>query len=149
MSIYDKKPLQYYKVISLQLIKINEKKKSLNFAKEVQPKSVPSPVFDDCVELSIFGCNEYNQSDFDIDHLEMSMCRIFSCAVGNGCLLMTSAFFWQNSFSLCPASFCTPRSNLPVSPDISFFFPSRYILTSYFCIPAPYNERDIFSGCYF
>ena len=28
MSMYDKKPLQYCKVISLQLIKINEKKKN-------------------------------------------------------------------------------------------------------------------------
>ena len=27
---------------------------------------------------------------------------------------MTSAFSWQNSVSLCPASFCTPRPNLPV-----------------------------------
>ena len=27
---------------------------------------------------------------------------------------MTSAFSWQNS-SLCPASFCTPRQNLPVT----------------------------------
>ena len=32
---------------------------------------------------------------------------------------MTSAFSWQNSVSLCPASFCTPRSNLPVTPSIS------------------------------
>ena len=29
---------------------------------------------------------------------------------------MTSVFPWQNSISLCPASFCTPRSNLPVTP---------------------------------
>ena len=29
--------------------------------------------------------------------------------------------------SLCPASFCTPRPNFPVN--------SRYLLTSYFCIP--------------
>ena len=29
MSMYDKKPLQYCKVISLQLIKINEKNKKL------------------------------------------------------------------------------------------------------------------------
>ncbi|KAB0372710.1 hypothetical protein FD755_015463 [Muntiacus reevesi] len=29
---------------------------------------------------------------------------------------MTSAFSWQNSNSLCPASFCTPRPNLPVTP---------------------------------
>ena len=26
---------------------------------------------------------------------------------------MTSAFSWQNSVSLCLASFCTPRPNLP------------------------------------
>ena len=29
---------------------------------------------------------------------------------------MTSAFSWQNSVSLCPASFCTPRPNLLVTP---------------------------------
>ena len=28
---------------------------------------------------------------------------------------MTSAFPWQNSLSLCPASFCIPRPNLPVT----------------------------------
>ena len=33
---------------------------------------------------------------------------------------MTSAFSWQNSASLCPASFCTPRPNLPVTPGICF-----------------------------
>ena len=32
---------------------------------------------------------------------------------------MTSGFSWQNSISLCPASFCTPRPNLPVTPGIS------------------------------
>ena len=31
---------------------------------------------------------------------------------------MTSAFSWQNSISLCPASFRTPRPNLPVTPGI-------------------------------
>ena len=29
---------------------------------------------------------------------------------------MTSAFSWQNSISLCPASFRIPRPNLPVTP---------------------------------
>ena len=24
---------------------------------------------------------------------------------------------------------------------------STYLLTSYFCIPVPYNEKDFFSGC--
>ena len=37
--------------------------------------------------FSIFGCKEYNQSDFSFDHLVMSMCRVFSCVVGRGCLL--------------------------------------------------------------
>ena len=32
---------------------------------------------------------------------------------------MTSAFSWQNSISLCPASFYTPLPNLPVTPGIS------------------------------
>ena len=34
---------------------------------------------------------------------------------------MTSVFSWQNSISLCSASFYTPRPNLPVTPGISFF----------------------------
>ena len=33
---------------------------------------------------------------------------------------MTSAFSWQNSISLCFASFCAPRPNLPVTPGISW-----------------------------
>ena len=33
---------------------------------------------------------------------------------------MTSAFSWQNSISLCPASFCIPRPNLPVTPGVSW-----------------------------
>ena len=32
---------------------------------------------------------------------------------------MTSVFSWQNSVSFCPASFCTPRLNLPVTSGIS------------------------------
>ena len=47
---------------------------------------------------------------------------------------MTSVFSLQNSVSLCPASFCTPRPNFPVTAGI---------LTSYFCIPVPYDEKDI------
>ena len=45
---------------------------------------------------------------------------------------MTGAFSWENSVILCPASFCIPRPNLCV--------------TSYFCIPSPYNEKGIFWG---
>ena len=32
---------------------------------------------------------------------------------------MTSAFSWQNSISLYPASFRIPRPNLPVTPGVS------------------------------
>ena len=31
---------------------------------------------------------------------------------------MTSAVSWQNSISLCPASFRIPRPNLPVTPGV-------------------------------
>ena len=41
---------------------------------------------------------------------------------------MTSVFSWQNSIRLCPASFCTPRPNLPVTQGVpwlpSFAFQS-------------------------
>ena len=33
---------------------------------------------------------------------------------------MTSAFSWQNSISLCPASFHIPRPYLPVTPGVSW-----------------------------
>ena len=50
---------------------------------------------------------------------------------------MTSAFSWQNSISLCPASFCTPRPNLPVTPGISwlptFAFWSPIMKRTSFC----------------
>ena len=32
---------------------------------------------------------------------------------------------------------------------ISLHFTSRYLLTSYFCIPVPYNEKDSFFWCWF
>ena len=37
-----------------------------------------------------------------------------------GVFTMTSAFSWQNSISLFPASFCTARPNLPVTPGVSW-----------------------------
>ena len=33
---------------------------------------------------------------------------------------MTDVFSWENSVSLCPASFCTPRASLPVTLGISW-----------------------------
>ena len=48
----------------------------------------------------------------------MSTCRVFSC--WKRVFAVASAFSWQNSVSLCPTSFCTPRPNLHVTPGISW-----------------------------
>ena len=47
----------------------------------------PGLAFADCIKLLIFGHKEYNQSDFGIDHLVMSMCRVVFCVVGRVCLV--------------------------------------------------------------
>src|SRR5574337_53275 len=49
------------------------------------PQSAPGLVFADCIEL-LHLWRKYNQSDFGVDHLVMSMYRVFSCVVGRGCL---------------------------------------------------------------
>ena len=54
---------------------------------------------------------------------------------------MTSAFSWQNSVL---AFVC-----FILYTKVKFSCYSRYLLTSYFCIPVPYDEEDIFFGCYF
>ena len=37
--------------------------------------------------VSIFSCKEYNQTDYGIDYVVMSMSRVVSCVVGKACLL--------------------------------------------------------------
>ena len=59
----------------------------------------------------------------------MSMCRVFSCVVGRGCLLWPVCSLGKTLISLCPASFRIPRPNLPVTPGVFDFL---------FCIPVPY-----------
>ena len=54
---------------------------------------------------------------------------------------MTTAFSWQNSYQPSPCF-------IPYSKD-KFAYYFRYVLTSYFCIPVPYSEKDIFFGCQF
>ena len=65
----------------------------------------------------------------------MSMYRVNSCVVGRGCLLWPVCSLGK-TVSFCLASFYTPRPHLPVTPG--------YLLTSNFCIPVPYDEKDIF-----
>ena len=49
----------------------------------------------------------------------MSMCSLLLCC-WKRVFAMTSVFSWQNSISLFPASFRTPRPNLPVIPGVSW-----------------------------
>ena len=51
---------------------------------------------------------------------------------------MTSVFSRQNSISLCPVSFCTPRPNLPVTPGVSWL-PT-------FAFQSPIMKRTSFWG---
>ena len=80
-------------VISLSLSYLNSLVVSPTFFNLAIKSSWSEPqlglvfVFADCIEFSIFDCKEYNQSDFIIDHLVMSMCRFFSSVVGRGRLL--------------------------------------------------------------
>ena len=65
----------------------------------------------------------------------MSICRVFSCVVGRGCLL------WP----MCSLGKTALPCFIPYS-KAKFACYSRCFLTSYFCIPVPYNEKDIFFG---
>ena len=51
----------------------------------------------------------------------MSLCSLLLCC-WKRVFAMTSAFSWKNSFSLCPASYCTPRPNLPIISIIPGIF---------------------------
>ena len=85
-------------------------------------------------QVSPWG-EEYNQSDFNIDHLVMSMCRVISCIVDRGCLL------WP---------VCSLGKTLLLSSLFHFVLQgklacySRYFLTTGFCTPVPYDEKYIF-----
>ena len=68
----------------------------------------------------------------------MSMCRVFSCVVGRGCLLWPVC-----SLKKTLLAFALLHSVLQGKCACY----SRCFLTSYFCIPVPYNEKDIFFGC--
>jgi len=80
----------------------------------------------------------YNQSDFGIDHLVMSMYRVDSCVVGKGCLLWPVCFLGKtlSAFAL-----------LHLYSKAKFACYSRLLLTSYFCITVPYDEKDILFWC--
>ena len=51
---------------------------------------------------------------------------------------MTYVFSWQISVSLCPASFCTPRSNFTVTPGVSWHFSSVQSLSHVWLFATPW-----------
>ena len=100
---------------------------SIGFSRQEYWSGVPLP-----------GYKKYNQSDFSIDHLVSSMCRVFSDVVGRGCLL------WPvHSLGKTLLAFVL----LHLYSKAKFACYSRCFLISYFCILVPYNEKDIFFGC--
>ena len=93
-----------------------------------------------CFRLTVysfftFDCKESNQSDFVIDQLVMSMCRIVSCVVGKGCLLwpMWSLDKTRLVFALL---YFILQSQTCLLLQVSF-----YLLL---CIPIPYDEKCAF-----
>ena len=103
-----------------------------------EPHSAPSLVFAVYVELLHLGCKGYNQSDFSIDHLVTSMCRVVSCVVGRRCLLWSVSSFGK---SLLAFPLLHLRPNLPVSPDICWL-PT-------FALQFPIMKRTSFFGVSF
>ena len=73
---------------------------------------------------------------FGVDHLVLSTCRVFSCVVGRGCLLWPVCSLGKTLLAFAQ-----------LHSQAKFGCYSRYFLTSCFCIPVPYNEKDIFFGC--
>ena len=65
----------------------------------------------------------------------MSMC-VVSCAVGGGCLQCPVCSLGKTMSALALLHFVLQGQ---------FSCYSRYLLTSYFCIPVHYDEKDIFS----
>ena len=81
--------------------------------------------------ISIFGCKEYNQYDFGVGHLVME----------SSLVLLEEGIFYDQCVLL--AKFYQPLPRF-ILYKAKFACYSRCFLTSYFCIPVPYNEKDIF-----
>ena len=94
-----------------------------------------------CLQVSsecIFGCKEYNQSDFCIDHLVMSMCRDISSLLEE-CLLWHVCSFDETLLCFALLHFalqCQTCLLLQVSLDFPLF------------ISIPYDEKGIQSCLY-
>ena len=106
------------------------------------PLSSPSPpAFNHYQHQGLFkwvSCKEHNQYNFIIDHLEMSMCRVISWVSGKGCLLLPMCSLDKTLLAFALLHFV-------LQGQTCLLF--SYLLTSYFCIPTPFDEKGIFFGC--
>ena len=101
------------------------------------PQSAPGIVFTNCIEHLHLWLQKYNQSDFSIDHLLMSMYRGVSWVVGKGCLL------WP-VYSLKKTILAFALLHFVLQGQTWYYF--GVSLASYFCILIPNDEKDIFFG---
>ena len=76
-----------------------------------------------------------HQPDFSVDDMVMSMCRVFSCVFGRGCLLWPIC-----SLSRTLLAFSLLHSVLPGQIFLLF----QVFLDFWLFIPVPWNEKDIF-----
>ena len=111
---------------------------SLNFAIKdswSEPQSAPSLVFDDYLELFHLSLKRNNQSDFSIGHLVMSICRVFFCVVGRGCLLWPVHLLTNLCYPL-PCFILYSKAKFVCTPGISWL-PS-------FAFQSPMMKRTCF-----
>ena len=83
------------------------------------------------------SCKEHNQYNFSIDHLEMSMYRVISWVSGKGRLLLPMCSLDKTLLAFALLHFV-------LQGQTCLLF--SYLLTSYLCIPIPFDEKGIFFG---
>ena len=71
------------------------------------------------VRAMVFPVVMYGCESWTVKKAECLRIDAFELCCWKRVFAMTSTFSWQKSVSLCLASFCTPRPNLPVTPGIS------------------------------
>ena len=96
---------------------------SLNFAIRSswsKSQSAPGLVFADCVELlHLWLQKPQNKSDFVLT-IWWCPCVESSLVLLEEGVCYDQCISWQNSVSLCPALFCIPKPNVPVTPGSSW-----------------------------
>ena len=115
---------------------------SLNFAEKLMIRDIKSAlglVFADWIQLLYLGLKKKIQSIWPVLTIWWCPCVKSPLVLFKSVFATTSTFSWQNSVSLCPASFCSARPNLPVTPGMSwlptFAFQSPVMnRTSFVCV---------------